>query len=509
MSTKNKTNFNVKIVKKINPTYLTKHVKMSSAVVGGGLSGLSAAHYLRKTFPKNAVSVYEASNRLGGWIKSNTVENNIIFEEGPRTIRPIGAPAQNTLQLIEELNLKEQVVPIVAQGASARRMIYANGALHCLPNSITGLFKRQAPFSKSIIRFFLQDIFARKKTVKDESIHDFVSRRFGLEFADYIISPLICGICAGNSKEISVNFLMKNLFEYEQKYGNISTGLVNNFFNKKAKTDKSQTIGDCELVSRAKKERWSSYSFENGLETLPRALENRLKNNVSIELNSKCVELDLNPDQNVHLQFSSGKNVSANHVVASLPAGKLGALVQKQHPELSEMLYKIQSVNVAVVNLQYNKKVISKEAFGFLVPPKEELPILGVIYDSCCFPSGDNTVLTVMMGGAWFEKYFGTNPDEDTLLKIAKDQLKHILDIKEEPTQYKVNILIKCIPQYEVGHNENLENIKEYIKKKNLPLYLCGASYYGVGINDVILSAKTAVEEILQHCKNCYRTKML
>lgn len=473
---------------------------MATVVLGGGLAGLSAAYYLRRAFPKSAVSLYEATSRLGGWIKSNNVKDDIIFEEGPRTIRPVGAAAPNTLELIEELRLNDKVLPIAAQGASSVRMIYADGALHCLPNSVSGLFKKQAPFSKPIIWFILKDIFAKRKIVKDEPVYDFVSRRFGSEVADYLISSLICGIRAGNSKEISVNFLMKNLFEYEQIYGSVSSGMVANFFSKKPSISLDQKKNDCELVVRAKEERWSSYSFKDGLETLPHSLENFLRQNkVVIELNSKCI--DLNMDSNnkkAVLRFSSGTDVSADHIIASLPAEKLGGLVQKQHPQLSEMLYKIQSVNVAVVNLQYNKKVISKEAFGFLVPPKEELPILGVIFDSCCFPTtGDNTVLTVMMGGAWFEKHFGKNPDHDLILKTAKNQLNHILNIKEEPVQYKVNILEKCIPQYRVGHIENLENIQNYIKKNELPIHLCGASYHGVGINDVILSSKTAVNELL------------
>lgn len=480
------------------PNDLKKYQTMSTIILGGGLTGLSAAYYFRKCFPNNSLSLFEASNRLGGWVKSNSLANNIIFEEGPRTIRPIGPSAHNTLMLIEELGLIKDVMPLSSQHpASKNRMIFVDGTLHTLPNSFSSLFRKQTPFSKPLIWYLLHDIFVKKKTVKDESIHDFAKRRFGAEVADYLISSLICGICAGNSKEISVNFLMKDLFEYEQKYGSVSKGLVNNFLSKR-KDLKSKQTETSELVKRVQTEKWSAYSLRNGLETLPKALETYIRsNNVSIELNSECKSLEIYPDQNVMMQLECGKNISSSYVINSLPAQKCGNLIQKQHPELAEMLYKIQSVTVGVVNLHFDKKIISKEAFGFLIPPKEKLPILGVTFDSCCFPKGDNTVLTVMMGGPWFEEYFGKSPDKNVLLKTAREQLLSILNITEEPIQYKVNILENCIPQYKVGHYENIDKIKKYIQNNNLPIFLCGASYEGVSVNDVILSGKNVVDKLL------------
>ncbi|KAG5870504.1 hypothetical protein JTB14_006836 [Gonioctena quinquepunctata] len=465
---------------------------MSTVILGGGLSGLSAAYYLLRNVPHHPITLIESSHRLGGWVKSN-YSNNILFEEGPRTIRPHGLAAPNTLELIENLELNNEVIPINTSHPSAKnRMIYVNRKLHSLPSSISSLFKKYEPFSKPLILSLANDLITAKKMVKDESIYDFVNRRFGKEFAEYLISPMICGICAGDSKQISVNFLMKTLFDYEQKYGSICGGLVRNMF--KGRT-KEQDL--CSLARRVKKERWSVYSLKGGIETLTKTLERNIrKNNVNIELNSKCKDMEIFPD-NVILQVDDCKNISTENVISALPAEQLGIIIQKQHPALSELLYKIKSVSVGVVNLHFDKKLISNEGFGFLVPPSEKLPILGVTFDSCCFPNGENTVLTVMMGGTWFEELFGKNPSEKVLFKTAMDQLKTILNINENPVQYKVSILKNCIPQYTVGHNENVENINNYIQKHELPLLLCGASYYGVGVNDVILSSRNAVDRLM------------
>ncbi|EEZ98095.1 protoporphyrinogen oxidase [Tribolium castaneum] len=467
---------------------------MSKVILGGGLGGLSAAYYLKKFSPNQAVTLIESSSRTGGWIKSSVQENGAIFEQGPRTIRPRGDAGANTLQLIEELNLSDQIVPITSGHPAAKnRLIYANGSLHLLPSSLTGLFRKQEPFSKPLILHLLNDLKARRKEVKDESIYDFIGRRFGSEVADYLISPLICGICAGNAKEISVKFLMKQLFEYEQKHGSVSKGLLTSLF---AKSKRPTVL--CETALRARSEKWNIYSFKNGCETLPIALRNNIvSNGVNIKFNTECTEIITDKGQ-VILNLFNNETIKCDHLVGAIPANVLGRLLQKQHPELAQCLKKLtKNVSVAVVNLLFKENFIKNPAFGLLVVPKEQLPVLGVIYDSCCFPVENcGTVLTVMMGGYWFEEHFGTNPQENVLLDVAVKHVKRILNCDHDPFNYKVNILKQCLPQYVVGHDENLDLINGYIRTHKLPISLCGASYYGVGINDVILSAKNAVKDL-------------
>ncbi|CAG9857557.1 unnamed protein product [Phyllotreta striolata] len=465
---------------------------MSVAILGGGLSGLSAAYYLLKSNGKLSIRILEGSSRLGGWIRSNKLDNGVIFEEGPRTIRPRGLAGDNTLSLVQDLGLEDRITPIYAhQPAAKNRMVYAKGKLHSLPSSFGGLFKTTPPFSKPLIMYLLNDIIASSKRVEDESIYDFVNRRFGQDLADYLISPLICGICAGDSKEISVNFLMKGLFEYEQKYGSIYKGLVRNLFN----VEKHELS---ELGVKAKREKWSVYSFKTGLETLPKTIESHVRSRgVPIELNSKCTKLQLSPN-NVQIQLGN-KMVAPEHLISSISSQELSRLVRDQHPVLSDLLGNIRNVTVAVINLQFGNLRL-REGFGFLVPPKERLPVLGVIFDSCCFPCGDDrTVLTVMMGGAWFGRLFGDDPGEEELLSTAQKYLKVTMGVEEAPREWKVSVLRDCIPQYTVGHDGWVREIYRYIEANRLPLTLCGSSYHGVGVNDVIYSSRNAAESV---CKS-------
>ena len=84
---------------------------MKISVIGGGISGLTSAFYCSKLPNVSSIKVYESSNRLGGWVQS-TIQNDFIFEHGPRTIRPAGPQGANTLELVEELGLESKLKPI-------------------------------------------------------------------------------------------------------------------------------------------------------------------------------------------------------------------------------------------------------------------------------------------------------------------------------------------------------------------------------------------------------------
>lgn len=469
---------------------------MTVTIIGAGIGGLAAAHYIAKRTIK-PINILEASDRVGGWINSKTFDEGFTFEAGPRTIRPKGIAGMNTLELIEEIGLSKNVISIKASHVAAmNRMIYAKGQLCLLPNSLSGALKTIPPFSKPLAQIVLSDLKGGKfKKVEDESIYDFISRRFGQELADYAISPLICGICAGNAKEISVNFILKGIFEKEQKYGSVIKGVVMS----KLKGENSKGadfITKKKLIRRAKAENWSIYSLEHGLEAFPRKLAGFLqRRDVKINMQSKVKKIEFCKDE-IEVSFNDEIR-QTQHIVSSIPSYGLAELVKDQHPKLALELDSIPNVDVAVINFQYNDpNLVKQPGFGVLIPPIEKLPILGIIFDSCCFDMPNHTVLTVMMGGHWFNELFGKDSSPEKLTQIAQENMEKILGITATPNMTNVNILRKCIPQYTVGHLKRVERIRGYIKDHELPLHVCGSSYDGVGVNDVILSARSLAKEM-------------
>jgi oxygen-dependent protoporphyrinogen oxidase len=285
---------------------------------------------------------------------------------------------------------------------------------------------------------------------------------------------------------------MKTLFEAEQAHGSIVKGTLMNILQGKL-SNPFQT--KCELFERAEKEKWSIWSLEGGLELLPETLGISIKKQqADVLLNSPCEEIHYRHGK-AEIRVRE-KVFECDHIISSLPAKQLARVVAKQHPELSEELFSIPAVTVAIVNLHFKGKLLKNDAFGFLVPPSENLPILGIVFDSCCFPKGDNTVLTVIMGGSWFQQFFGDDSTPDRLLSTAMQYVRSILDISADPEEHRVSVLNDCIPQYVIGHYERIERIKAYVSNHKLPLSLVGASYNGIAVNDVILSARTAVDNL-------------
>lgn len=396
-----------------------------------------------------------------------------------------------TLEILEKLNMEDDIISISKNHAAAKnRMIFTKDHGICLlPSSFSGMLIKHSPFSKSLARIILGDIFAKQLEIEEDTIYNFCQRRFGKEFANFLIAPLICGICAGDAREISVNFMLKSLFEMEQKHGGIIKGYLSSVFEKKTKTISTES----KLSIKAKRDKWAFYTFKNGLEMFPMKLkENLEQSNVDIKKNVLCKQINFECNQ-AEIVTSDGK-ICTQKLVSTLPAYELGKSVQIQHPMLAAELAKITYVNVVVVNLLYDESnLIKKPGFGVLVPPIENLPVLGITFDSECLNLLGKTLITVMMGGKWFYNYFDEDTKQSEILTMTKKHVAIILKIKKEPINYQISVLKNCIPQYKVGHEKIIQNVEKYIKKNNLPLTICGNFLNGVGINDTILSTKTQI----------------
>ncbi|KAK2711095.1 protoporphyrinogen oxidase-like [Artemia franciscana] len=153
----------------------------------------------------------------------------------------------------------------------------------------------------------------------------------------------------------------------------------------------------------------------------------------------------------------------------------------------------ILAVILGLANFEYaGKDLFQMDAFGFLVPSSQDLPVLGVVFDTCSFPQGDKTILTVIYGGHRYQPTTSIEFEE-----ILKFSLSKTLGINEEPHRKSVQILKDCIPQYTVGHNGCVNAIDEIISNDSLPIIVTGASYKGVSVNDCVLNGIRSAENLL------------
>ncbi|XP_042296949.1 protoporphyrinogen oxidase [Sceloporus undulatus] len=470
------------------------------AVLGGGVSGLAACYYISRNPQAPKVILLESSSHLGGWISSTRMQDGAVFEHGPRGIRPTGAVGKNTLLMVSELGLEAEVLPVPgSHPASKNRYLYVQGDLHKLPSSIGAVFRTVPPFTRPLVWSGLKELVASRGSEPDETIHAFVRRRFGQELADIVIDSLCRGVFAGDCRTLSMRSCFPALFQAEQTHRSVIMGMV-------LGGGKSIPL-DSALIRRAQEGRWSQWSLRGGMQSLPEALEDFLKQRgVEIHCDSPVKQLERSASGSWRIMLEDG-SVEADHVISALPARELAVLLPTWAEPLARELLSIQAVSVAVVNLQYENVVLPVTGFGHLVPSFEDNSVLGIVYDSVAFPeqdgsSGSAVRLTVMLGGAWFMPGLG-DPDtvsHTVLLKRAEAAVKKQLGISAEPSRAIVKVQKACIPQYVLGHWKHIENIATYLVQQKLPLSLIGASYEGVSVNDCIASAKTAVGKLLGQC---------
>ncbi|GLD73165.1 protoporphyrinogen oxidase isoform X1, partial [Lates japonicus] len=152
------------------------------AVLGGGIGGLAASYYLCRSPQVTKVIVLESSSRFGGWLWSTRRPDGAVFEHGPRGIRPAGAVGHNTLNMVDDLGLAGEILPVTySHVASKNRYLYVDGQLHRMPSGLSGLLRTVPPFSRPLLFSVAMEILVKKSKEEDESIHSFVSRRLGKE----------------------------------------------------------------------------------------------------------------------------------------------------------------------------------------------------------------------------------------------------------------------------------------------------------------------------------------
>ncbi len=443
-------------------------------IIGGGISGLTLAWLLvQKRIPELKITLCEATNRVGGWIRSERV-SGFLFEEGPRSLRTHGS-GRYTLSLVESLGLAGELIspPLT----SRRRYIYTKGHLKRLPDSLGSILN----WSPTLFKALWKDLTAQIATNPEESVSEFVSRRFGNDLLDYLFDPLISGIYAGDPAQLSVQAAFPKLVEWE-KHGSLVKGMWRSL-KEPYKSLSSPLI-----------ERWQKvplWSLRQGLESLPRRLEEALREaGVEIKLNTPIVKLF--PDvKGTQIITAIGERWHSDLVYAAMQPSLIPNLLEETIKTMAQPLRNLPSASVAIVNLGYKQKLLPYEGFGHLIPSVEQDPVLGIVWDSSLFPQQNSfpkeTRLTVMMGGVRRPNL--VNHAAHELEGIARKAVASQLGIKAAPEAVSVRIARNAIPQPVLGSRALLNQVKEQLASKAPYFIPFGAGWNGVALNECVVAA--------------------
>lgn len=346
---------------------------MKYLILGGGITGLSAAWYLKKRDPEAEITLLERQNRLGGWIQTS-YEGGFLFEKGPRTFQ-IGRSFY-LLEMIRELELE-----IVASDPSAnRRFILHNGKL-----------RSSTSFLPRLIPYLIRECLMKPRGEEDESIYDFASRRFSPKIAELLFDPLTLGVYAGDIRKLSIRSCFPMLQRWEKEKGSIVKG----FFS-------------------SKKQQKGLFTLKGGMQTLVDTLQKRL--NIHVVLNANVETIKENE------VTAMGKTWQADRILSALPLS-------------------VPHRSIWVVHMGFDRAVLPKKGFGYLVPTKEKELLLGCIFDSMIFPDRtQKTRLTLMI-----------RAEDEKPLQTASSCLERHLGIRIAPIYSCAFFAKDAIAQFEVG----------------------------------------------------------
>jgi protoporphyrinogen/coproporphyrinogen III oxidase len=450
----------------------------SVAIIGAGITGLTAAFYLKRKGV--AVTVYEASGRVGGVIQSLR-QDGYLAEFGPNTLLETSPKIG---QLVRDAGLASRRLDPDPK-AEARYVVRYQRPI-AMPGSPLGFFTTDLFTLKAKLAVLREPFVAPRRDGVEESIAQFVVRRFNQEFLDHAIDALVAGIYAGDPYKLSVTHAFPKLKALEDNYGSMIKG---------------QIFGARERKRRGEvaKDRAAKFSFDEGLQVLPDTLAAQLGG--AVKLNTAVTGLTQTRDGWSLTLREGGGEFRAEHSKAIYcgTAFKLAELVMEAKQAVSLAAFSdIRYPPVASVVLGFRREDVTHpcEGFGMLIPKIEGFKILGTIFSSSLFPNrapAGHLTLTSYVGGERYPELASLPPEQ--LYEIVGQDLRVLLGVRGKPTFRHCVIYPRAIPQYNVGYGR-YRDLMTAIEGKSPGLFLAGHYRDGVSLSDSIVSGINVADRV-------------
>jgi protoporphyrinogen/coproporphyrinogen III oxidase len=460
------------------------------AIIGGGISGLSAAFALeqqRQAGVPIEYVLFESTSRLGGVLVTDHVAGCLV-EAGPDsflTEKPWAA------DLCRQIGLGDQLIG--SNDADRKTYILANGKLVVMPDGL--MFMVPTKILPTVVSplFSLGTKFrmAREwfhpphKADRDESVAAMVERHYGLEMVDRLADPLLSGVYGGEASQLSVRAVLPRFAEMEAKHGSLGRAML------KAR---SQTASFRKSKSPP---RPLFSSLKDGMQQMIDALVARLS---AESLVTNALVQGIRRDTEATWAVTADyETASFDGVVVAVPAPAAAAILRSCEANLSAELLQITYSSSVTVTLGYDERVRKSlpPGFGFLVPRSEGKRMLAATFVHNKFPHRapeNRALIRCFLGGARDEAILQA-PDPQ-IIEIVRGELDQILDLRDEPLFARVYKWKGAMAQYAVGHLERLHRIERF--SANVPgVSLAGNGYMGIGVPDCVRSGTEAAGRVL------------
>ena len=453
---------------------------IETLVVGGGIAGLACAVHLKGH--GRTVRLVERNDRLGGVIRTLD-EAGYRIETGPNSL--FLRPEDPLLGYIHQTGLEREAV--LAGQAGKRRFILKEGKPVPLPGSI--LEGVTTPVLSVLAKMrVLREAFippydpTSPEDPAIETVAQFVERRFGPDFLDWIIDPFVKGVYASSPEILSMEDTFPRLTAMEDRYGSILRGAVAMQFGPKPPRSP---------LTR------SIFSFQGGMGRLPGALSELLCTDAGT--NAEVIGITRTPNgfRTALLFDEETYYLHSRYVVLAGNAIQSSELLQEICPEAIGPMTEIPYAPIAVISLGFSRKNVDHplDGFGLLVPSREKRKILGILFSSSLFPdkAPEGQVLLTVFAGGMSNPKLAFAFDED-LIEIVGREVETILGTKGKPDFLRIQRWEGAIPQYTPGHRSRIERIAQALPDG---LYLAGAYLSGVSVSQSFTSGIETARRIL------------
>jgi oxygen-dependent protoporphyrinogen oxidase len=451
------------------------------AVIGGGITGLAACWKLEQLCPDVAVTLVEASDRLGGWIRTERW-NGVLIEHGPDSWV---ASKPSATELVRALGLASELVGLRLDQAGTG--IVHDGRLLPLPEGLSLLVPTRlgpiltspllSPFGK--IRLLAEALITPRCDQHDESLSAFVRRRFGREFYERLAEPLLAGIYAGDAERLSLLATYPHFRQLECQAGSLLRAM-------RRRGRESGPSGSPFLTLR------------DGMQRLVDRLVASLER-THVRLGAPAVALEPGHSAGYRVRLGDGATVEADGVVLAAPARSSAVLLQSLLGSETEWLRSLPAASSAAVTLVYRRDEVGAVARGrgFVVPRREGRPISAVTWVTNKFPERapeDLVVARVFLRGD--RSGLESDGTPELLIAVALRELANITGLRAVPVHAVVSHHRDALPQYLVGHRERVVSLRTALGRWR-GLAVAGAAFDGIGVPDCIVSGWRAAQTVL------------
>ena len=481
---------------------------MRIAIVGAGISGLAAAYYVRKLIPDAQVTLFEASDRLGGVLRTERDGDYLVEHAADNFLRGPTAPWAN--ELCQAMGFADNLIPTAEQNRGAH--VVWGGQLIRVPAG----FQLMAPSRflpilgspllswKGKLRLCCEPFIREPSDLdRDESLTEFATRRLGAEAFERLVQPLVSGIYTADPDVLSVRAALPQMVQMVAEHGSLYRAMR---ARQRSATTHPTNGG----------ERGARYSLfiapQGGMRQWIEAFEQPLRD-VDVQ-QGVCIKSvkrqsdDVSGNNAWSIERDSGQPPAAgagrsdlfDGVVLAVPTMRAAQMLQthEETESLAQQLNAIPYAGSVVVALGYRRNQISRplDAFGSVVPRHEGRPVLAFSYSSLKFPGrapDDRVLIRSFLGGALQPQL--VDEDDATLITYVQHELRELLGVTGTPELCRVIRWPNAMPQYQIGHLQRLSKIESRVAE--LPgLCLAGNGYRGVGIPQCVASGKRAAERL-------------